>query len=271
MIKYKDRSDGDITMFPIEFNHSYINGIIDIILSLAIIAFIIIFCKKSYLSKKVLWTAVGFIICFIIAAVFDLLILKGMLVVAICVLTTYVSLLMTSSEKNNELRHHKKVAKKENSLTTNEEDELISNITKAVTILSSTQTGALITIERLDDLKELMEKSGTKINAPLTPELLCTIFYKGTPLHDGATIIKGNMIVSSAVFFQPTQRPLNGKYGSRHRAAIGISEVYDALTIVVSEETGTISLSYKGELISIPLANFKEKFTDYYHSSINNK
>ena len=122
----------------------------------------------------------------------------------------------------------------------------------------------MITIERSDDLSALLEKSGTIVNAPLTPELLGTIFYKGTPLHDGATIVRGNMIMSSAVFYQPTQKPLNGKYGSRHRAAIGISEVCDALTIVVSEETGKVSFAYKGELISVPVAHFTEKLKEYY-------
>ena len=70
--------------------------------------------------------------------------------------------------------------------------------------------------------------------------------------------------MSSAVFYQPTQKPLNGKYGSRHRAAIGISEICDALTIVVSEETGKVSFAYKGELISVPVANFTEKLKEYY-------
>ena len=118
-----------------------------------------------------------------------------------------------------------------------------------------------------DDLTTFMQKSGTKINAPVTSELIETIFYKGTPLHDGATIIRGNMILSSAVFYQPTQRPLNGKYGSRHRAAIGISEICDALTIVVSEETGKVSFAFKGELITVPVAQFKDKLKEYYYNA----
>ena len=73
--------------------------------------------------------------------------------------------------------------------------------------------------------------------------------------------------MSSSVFYQPTQRPLNGKYGSRHWAAIGISEICDALTIVVSEETGKISFAYKGELVSVPLASFADKLKEYYFLS----
>ena len=244
------------------------NLYIDIGLAVVVIAAIIYLCIKYNLSSKVIITTSVLIALFILSAIFYLPMLRGVTIVLACLVTVYASLLLTNNEKTIELRHHKKVSKKENSLTTNESDELISNISKAISILSATQTGALITIERLDDISVLMDKSGTKINAPVTPELLCTIFYKGTPLHDGATIIRGNMVESSAVFYQPTQRPLNGRYGSRHRAAIGISEICDALTIVVSEETGTVSLTYKGELISVPVAQFKEKFKDYYYSSV---
>ena len=256
------------SIFPISGNYT---PFIDIAIGALLIAGIIYLCFKSNLSIKVIATTAIFITVFVLSAIFDLQIVKGVSVVAICLCAIYSAVLLTNNEKNNELRYHKKVSKKESSLTTNETDELIANIQRAITILSSTQTGALITIERLDDLTELMDKSGTRINAPVSAELLCTIFYKGTPLHDGATIIRGNMVVSSAVFYQPTQRPLNGKYGSRHRAAIGISETYDALTIVVSEETGTVSLAYKGELIAVPVAQFADKFKDYYYSSINNK
>ena len=98
----------------------------------------------------------------------------------------------------------------------------------------------------------------------LTSELLETIFVNKTPLHDGAVIIRGNYIVAAAVFYQPTQKALNGKYGSRHRAAIGISEVCDAITIVVSEETGKVSFAINGDLISVPVANFIAKLKEYY-------
>ena len=84
---------------------------------------------------------------------------------------------------------------------------------------------------------ENFTKSGTPVNAPVTQELLLTIFYPGTRLHDGAVIIKGDVIKAASVYYTPTTKPLTGKYGSRHRAAIGISEVCDAVTVVVSEET----------------------------------
>ena len=105
-------------------------------------------------------------------------------------------------------------------------------------------------------------KNGTIINAPVSQELLETIFYEGTRLHDGAVIIRGNMIVAASVYYTPTTRALNGKFGSRHRAAFGISEVTDSVTVVVSEETGRVSIAHEGVLESIPLDSFLSEFTD---------
>ncbi len=239
---------------------------IDIGISILMIGFIIYACIHYKLSLKVILSAIIFTLFFVLSSLFDLPIVRGITIVFAVLFCIYVSLLLTTPEKELELRHNKKVSKKEDALTISESDKLIEKLQKAINSLSMTQTGALITIERSDDLSSFMQRSGTKINAPVTPEILETIFYKGTPLHDGATIIRGNMIISSAVFYQPTQKPLNGKYGSRHRAAIGISEVCDALTIVVSEETGKVSFAYKGELISVPVAQFSDKLKEYYYN-----
>lgn len=240
---------------------------LDLALSVILACLLIIFAIKQKLSNKVIIALCIAIVLFVLSKLFDLIVLNGVTYAYIALLTVYAALLLTKPEKEIELKKNKKVSKKQNSLTVNETDELFDNLQRAITSLSLTQTGALITIERTDDLTTLMQKNGNKVNAPVTPELLGTIFYKGTPLHDGATVIRGNMIMSSSVFYQPTQRPLNGKYGSRHRAAIGISEICDALTIVVSEETGKVSFAYKGELISVPLASFTEKLKEYYFLS----
>ena len=240
---------------------------IDIALATVLAVLLIVFAVKQKLSNKVILALVGAVVSFIVSKIFDFTVLTGVTYVYIALLTVYAALLLTKPEKETELKKNKKVSKKQNSLTTNETDELFENLQKAITTLSLTQTGALITIERTDDLTYLMQKNGTKVNAPVTPELLGTIFYKGTPLHDGATVIRGNMIVASSVFYQPTQKPLNGKYGSRHRAAIGISEVCDALTIIVSEETGKVAFAYKGELITVPVIQFAAKLKEYYFLS----
>jgi diadenylate cyclase len=129
-------------------------------------------------------------------------------------------------------------------------EDVYKKVETAVLTLSRQKIGALITFERNDDLTEIM-KNGTIINAPVTPELIQTIFYPGTRLHDGAIVIRNDTIVAASVYFTPTNRPLTGKYGSRHRAAYGISETTDAVTIIVSEETGRISIGFQGELTPV--------------------
>lgn len=149
---------------------------------------------------------------------------------------------------------------KSNQTKYNKQD-LYRKIDDTVHSLSKSKTGALITFERSTNLDDYM-KNGTIINAPVSQELLETIFYEGTRLHDGAVIIRGNMIVAASVYYTPTTRALNGKFGSRHRAAFGISEVTDSVTVVVSEETGRVSIAHEGVLESIPLDSFLSEFTD---------
>lgn len=140
--------------------------------------------------------------------------------------------------------------------------ELYRRIETAVISLSRTKTGALITFEKSKSLKNL-SKNGIEINAPVTAELLETIFYPGTRLHDGAVIIHGNQITTAAVFFSLTTQSFAVKYGSRHRAAIGISEVSDSVTIVVSEETGRISIVTNGQIQQVDQDSFLRVFENY--------
>ena len=139
---------------------------------------------------------------------------------------------------------------------------LFKNIETAVISLSNARIGAIITFEKNTSLKDII-KNGVPVHAPVTPEILLTIFYPGTRLHDGAVVIHGNEIVAASVFFTPTTKPFAGKYGSRHRAAIGISEISDAITVVVSEETGRISFAVNGELEAVNQTNFLRVFENY--------
>ena len=141
--------------------------------------------------------------------------------------------------------------------------ELCSKIATAVIQLSKTKTGALITFEKDDRLDNLVNTPGTVLNAPIVPELLLSIFYEGTRLHDGAVIVRRDTIYSAAAFFPPTNKPLTGKFGSRHRAAIGISEISDSVTVVVSEETGRISFAVDGELVHSTIDTFERMLQDY--------
>lgn len=141
-------------------------------------------------------------------------------------------------------------------LSNDQKDYLINEIIDAVIKLSEDQTGALITFERKQSLIDYIN-TGTKINADIKSELFTTIFWEGTPLHDGAIIIKNDKVVCAAAFFPATGKEMSPLYGARHRAALGISEVTDSLTIVVSEETGTISFASGGELRKIPRKELK--------------
>ena len=141
-------------------------------------------------------------------------------------------------------------------------EELYKIIETTVINLSRTRTGAIMTFEKNTSLADVI-KNGVIVNAPVTSELLTTIFYPGTRLHDGAVVIRDNMIVAAAVFYTPTTKPFAGKYGSRHRAAIGISEISDAVTIIVSEETGRISFAVNGQLDTVTQENFLRVFENY--------
>lgn len=136
-------------------------------------------------------------------------------------------------------------------LTRAERIHMINEIVDAVTDMSKTKTGALITIQRVQQLTDYID-TGIQMDSVVSKELLGTIFQYGTPMHDGAVIIQGNKIACAAAYFPPTTRDLPSKYGARHRAAVGISEITDSITIIVSEETGAISLAVNGQLTQYP-------------------
>lgn len=127
-------------------------------------------------------------------------------------------------------------------------ENVIKNISSAAANMSKTKTGALIVIERDTRLGEYMN-SGTKLEAEVTTELLENIFVPKTPLHDGAVIIRGNKIITAGCLLPLTSNTnLSSELGTRHRAALGLSEASDAVIVIVSEETGTISMAIKGSL-----------------------
>lgn len=129
-----------------------------------------------------------------------------------------------------------------------ESQELVKTLARAASLLASSKTGALIVIEQETGLGEFVE-TGVPIEARLSAELLVNIFTPNTPLHDGAVVIRGNRIVAAGCFLPLTDNAAaSKKLGTRHRAAIGISEVSDAVVVVVSEETGIISVAQGGAL-----------------------
>jgi diadenylate cyclase len=130
-----------------------------------------------------------------------------------------------------------------------EQRESIEVVIQTVERLSEVKIGALIAIEQSIQLQEAVE-SGVPVNCDATPEMLETIFFPNNAIHDGGVILKGDRIAYAACIFPLTQRrDLNKSLGTRHRAAIGLSEETDAVIVVVSEETGMISHAYKGQLV----------------------
>lgn len=128
-------------------------------------------------------------------------------------------------------------------------EETISDIVLAVTSLSTRRTGALIVLERREGLKNYIE-NGVPLDSAVSYDLLVTLFAPGTPLHDGAVILSGERVAAAACFLPLSlKEDLSKRLGTRHRAAIGITEETDALAVVVSEESGRISVARDGQLL----------------------
>lgn len=136
-----------------------------------------------------------------------------------------------------------------NSVKEREEEQIIKALDKAVQYMSKRKIGALITIERNTGLEEYIE-TGIPLDADISGELLTNIFIPNTPLHDGAVIIRDGKVAVACAYLPLSDSILIPKeYGTRHRAAVGISEVSDAVTLVVSEETGGVSITINNQLI----------------------
>jgi diadenylate cyclase len=143
--------------------------------------------------------------------------------------------------------------------------ETKTHVVEACMYLSSQNIGALITIEKYNSLDQYAERA-IIMNAKVSKELLINIFIPNTPLHDGAVIIRGDEIRCAGAYYVLSETEKHDKtMGSRHRAALGISEVSDSLTIVVSEETGTITIVVEGIMIK---ANDREKMYEYINMYI---
>lgn len=128
-------------------------------------------------------------------------------------------------------------------------DKTISELIKACFDMGEVKTGALIVIEQSELLTDYI-RTGINLDAILTSQLLINIFEHNTPLHDGAVIVRGNRIVAATCYLPLSDNmELSKQLGTRHRAGVGISEQTDSLTIIVSEETGQVSVAYRGRLI----------------------
>jgi diadenylate cyclase len=155
-------------------------------------------------------------------------------------------------------------------------ERVIKNVVRATRRIAERKYGGLIAFSRLDTLQAYIE-TGVNLNAAVTPETLIQIFYPKTPLHDGAVIISNEVIAaagcvlplsSSGVLEESPERSM----GLRHRAALGIAEESDAIAVVISEETGIVSLAYDGKIDKyVPLDDLEEKLAGYFQKEISDK
>ena len=129
-----------------------------------------------------------------------------------------------------------------------------NEIFKAIKLLSDQRKGALIVVEREDNVNDRIT-TGIPLNAKISSTLLDSIFHVGSPLHDGAVLIQNDTIVSAANVLPLTRKTFKNKLGTRHRAGIGLSETTDALTFIVSEETGKKSFTFNGSLYGFEIPN----------------
>jgi diadenylate cyclase len=157
-------------------------------------------------------------------------------------------------------------------LTSAEEIKSVDEIVKAAVNLASRKIGALIVIEREISLKDYIE-IGIPLDAKVSKELLVSIFHPTSPMHDGAVIIRGNRVVAAGCFLPlALGAEISKTYGTRHRAGIGLSEETDAVVIIVSEETGQISVAIKGRLEThLDLGTLRDLLTDLFSAKEDSK
>jgi diadenylate cyclase len=150
--------------------------------------------------------------------------------------------------------------------------DLVSEITESIDYLSQTKTGAIIVIEGRTALGDYVE-TGTRLDAEISIEMIKNIFYKNAPLHDGAVIVAEERILSAGCFLPLSKtKRLSKDVGTRHRAALGITEISDATAIVISEETGGISIAEEGNLDRfLKLKEVEKKLYDIYLPNVDGK
>lgn len=148
-------------------------------------------------------------------------------------------------------------------------DKTVSELVKATAEMARAKTGALIVIEQNVTLEEY-ERTGIRLDALLTSQLLINIFEHNTPLHDGAVIVRGDRITAATCYLPLSDNMgLSKELGTRHRAGVGISEATDSMTIIVSEETGYISVAYRGELERrLTTEQLREKLVTFQNKSV---
>lgn len=226
-----------------------IQKLVDISLVWMLIYFVLKNLKNN-VKMILLFKGVLFIIIIKVVSDFLNLVTVGLLLEYVIMWGPLALIIIFQPEIRNILEHigRKQLLGRHKILTLDEREKLVYEIMNAVDYLRKSRIGALIVIERDISLNEYIERS-KKIYADISSDLLISIFFPKNPLHDGGVIIQGNKITSAgAVFPISINSKINKRLGTRHRAAIGISEESDCISLVVSEETGRISIALGGVL-----------------------
>ena len=221
---------------------------IDVLLVIILAILVLNFIVKHTKTRKLLVFSIFYLIVYVVVSTLGLKLIQMALSVGVVM---YIGILIVNYAP--ELKGHYtglKRSKGEKGFITSEQakEQLIDSLIRTVEYLTSRQIGAIITIEKENSLNTYIEKS-TKIDALVSFELLATIFWPNTALHDGGVIIRGQKVMAAGAFYPSSANAdIPKHYGSRHRAALGISEVSDAFTIVLSEETGNIATTIAGTI-----------------------
>ena len=222
------------------------------VLDIGIVAFVIYICVKFVRETRAVQLIKGIIILVFSAQLADWLGLNaiGFLLANTMQVGILAIIILFQPEIRRALEKMATSAVTGSFFNGNDEiSDVADAICEASKYMSERRIGALMILERNTKLGDIM-KSGTALDAQISPQLLINIFMSNTPLHDGATVIGGNKIKASACFLPLTQNnSFSKELGTRHRAAIGVSEITDCISVVVSEETGKISVATNGELI----------------------
>jgi diadenylate cyclase len=237
-----------------DFFATYLNGRWTSILDIALVAFVIYWLFILIRGTRAVRIVIGLSVLYLVylgAVLFNLDLLRSLMETA-AVVGLFAVVVVFQPELRRALEQIGRIGSVNRFFVSAEvagAERVAREISRASRILAGSRHGALIALERETGLQDLASDSGVPIHADLRAELLVTIFYRGTALHDGAAIVSGEQITAAGVVLPLSQNVLDSeRYGTRHRAAIGISEQTDAIVVVVSEETGSISLVVRGRI-----------------------
>lgn len=249
--------------------------LVDYILALIAMALVLAFVYRYIKAKgfRVVFT----ILCALLVLNLTFNLPLGTIVICLIIVSFVVAtIILTGNEIRSVLRdefHFSGIfSTKKNKVEKISSIQLVDELTTAILAMSHEKCGALITIEKEDRITTDHFSRWSDIDAEPKNELLRTIFYKGTPLHDGATIIREGRIIRAGVIFDSvsvSNKAMPGSLGSRHRAALGITETYDCISITVSEETGSIHIYQNGKIEKCYASNFKEKLIEFLNPNMN--